>query len=437
MWWVLVPVLGVLWAWRRLRDTWFFYDEWSLVQRTVSMSPWSAFRTGFNGHLWLLADPVYRLQVHAGLDGRVLVVAVFVVALVTLHLALAWVLVRGDVPVPVALLGAGMLVYMGRASQNFMFAIQFSPALATAAGLAGAAVVVGAAPTRRRVAAAAGLPVVCVLVDSGVGAIMLAFGIVAVVCSWPRRSWWVVLPGVATLGLWAWRGDLGPDFPASLWDRCRFAVRLLVRSAGAVLGGGVTMGVVVLLALAGQIAWLLWRRRFDGPVRALALAGIAAAAVAVAGITQSRAGLLGFNFVDFNRYLQNVGMPLGVALLVVTWRVVSTGWVSVESRRIATVAMAGVCVLGFLAGVPTERAYGPVFVGWNRSVEEGVADAVAVIDLGCPPGRVLDPSSVPLGAVSPQVTTQLLLDLRVRGHLDPQIDRVPSPALVDAMCVDD
>ena len=435
MWWVVVPLLGVLWAWRRLRDTWFFYDEWSLVQRTVSMSPWSAFRTGFNGHLWLLADPVYRLQVHFGLDGRALVLGVFVVSLIVLHLTAAWVLVRGEVPVPVALLGAGMLVYMGRASQNFVFAIQFSPALATAAGLAAVAVVVGSEPTPLRRLVAASLPLFGVLIDSGVGLIMLSMFVVAVLCTWPRRSWWVALPGVATFGLWALLGDLGPEFPASLWDRYRFAARLLVRSAGAVLGGGVTMGVVVLLALAGQVAWLLWRRRFDGAVRALSLAGLAAAAVAVAGITQSRAGLPGFNFVDFNRYLQNVGLPLGVALLVVTWRVVSTGWVSVESRRVATVAMAGICVLGFVAGLPAERAYVPVFLGWNRSVEAGVTDVVAVIDLGCPDGRVLDPATFPLGGLSPQISTQLILDLRVRGHLAPQADRVPAAAIVDAVCV--
>lgn len=435
VWWAIVPLLGLLWAWRRVRDTWFFYDEWSLIGRTLSVSPWTAFRQGFNGHLWLLADPVYRLQVHTGLDGRVLVLVAFAVALSVLHVTLALVLRRADTPLPVALLGAGMLVYMGRASQNFIFAIQFSPALAAAAGLAVAVVVVGATPSPRRSVLAAVLPVACVMIDSGIGVIMLAFAAAAVMCAWPRRSWWVLAPGLATFGAWALWGDLGPEFPASLWERCRFALRLLVHSAGAVMGGGVTMGVVVLVGLVAQLAWLVRHGAFVGAVRAVSVAGLAAAAVAVAGIAQSRAGLPGFDFVNFNRYLQNVGLPLGLALLTVTWSVVRRAWEPAGALRTATAVMSAVCVLGFLAGVPAERRYAPVFIGWNSAVEAGVADAVAIIDLGCPEGRALDPAAAPLGSLSPQITMQLLYELRLRGHLAPQVDRVPSTAVVDAVCV--
>ena len=435
-WWLVVPLLGVLWAWRRLRHTYFFYDEWSLIQQTVSSSPGSAASSSFNGHLWAIADLVYRGQVHLGLDGRGLVLAVFVLSLVVLHVVLAAVLRRGGVPVPVALVGAGMLVYMGRASQNFIFAIQFSPTLAVAAGLAVGVIVVGKDATPRRLAAAAALPLVGIAVDSGAGAISFAFATVAVVCSWPRRTWWVVAPGASMLGLWTLFGDLGPEFPAPWWARAQFAARLLVRSAGAVFGGGVTMGVFVLVVSTAAVAWLVRRHEFHGSVRAVVLAGAAATAVAVVGITQSRAGLPGFDFVNFNRYLQNVGLPLGVTFLVATWRVVALHWSSPMAMRWAIGGLTSVCVLGFVAGAAAERTYAPQFLVWNAAVRQGVADAVTVIDLGCPVGRVLDPASSPLGGLSPQISTQLLLDLRTRGHLPPSAGSAPAAAaIVDVMCV--
>lgn len=434
-WWLVVPLCGVLWAWRRLRHSYYFYDEWSLIHQTVSTSPAAAASSSFNGHLWAIADLVYRGQVHLGLGGRGLVLTVFVVSLVVLHVVLAALLRSGGLPVGVALLGSGMLVYMGRASQNFIFAIQFSPTLAVAAGLAVAVVVVGKDPTPRRLAAAALLPPLGIVVDSGAGAISFAFAVVAVACSWPRRTWWVAAPGAMVLGLWTLFGDLGPEFPASWWVRAQFAARLLVRSAGAVFGGGVTMGVFVLAVTTGAVAWLVHQRRFDGAVRAIVLAGVAASVVAVVGITQSRAGLPSFDFVNFNRYLQNVGLPLGVVFLVATWRVVQLHWSSPMASRWAAAGLGVVCVLGFVAGAEAERSYAPQFLIWNAAVRQGVVDATTVIDLGCPAGRVLDPGSSPLGDLSPQISTRLLLELRTRGHLPPTSGATPTAAIVDAMCV--
>ena len=37
--WTVVVLFGWWWAWRRLRHTYLFYDEWSMVERVLRNSP--------------------------------------------------------------------------------------------------------------------------------------------------------------------------------------------------------------------------------------------------------------------------------------------------------------------------------------------------------------------------------------------------------------
>ena len=80
--WTGLVLFGWWWAWRRLRHTYLFYDEWAMVDRVVHSAPLDGMTTGFNTHLWFLQDPIYRLQgLWFGFDDHWLVVALFLVAL--------------------------------------------------------------------------------------------------------------------------------------------------------------------------------------------------------------------------------------------------------------------------------------------------------------------------------------------------------------------
>ena len=130
--------------------TYYFYDEWSMVDRAVRSNMFDAATTSFNGHLWLVQDVLYRVQVAVfGVDDHAFISVLFVAALVVLHLSLAWLLHRGGVPGVASPLVAGLLVYLGAASQNFLFAVQVSPISAAACGLLATAIAIGHSPSRR------------------------------------------------------------------------------------------------------------------------------------------------------------------------------------------------------------------------------------------------------------------------------------------------
>ncbi|MEP6299401.1 MAG: hypothetical protein ABJ382_18915, partial [Ilumatobacter sp.] len=208
-------LLGVSWAGRRLRHTYFYFDEWSMIGRVTQLGPIDGATTSFNGHLWLFQDAIFRVQaVVFGLDSNVFVVAVFVLSLVALHLSLAALAVRVGVPVVPALMLAGLLTYLGPAAQNFVFAVQVSPTFATAAAVAVPAIVSGRQPTMRRCVIVSTLLLSSVSFDSGVGLMALALGGGSVVALWPRRRWWVLAPSGLVTASWYTFGNLGPEFDA-------------------------------------------------------------------------------------------------------------------------------------------------------------------------------------------------------------------------------
>lgn len=60
--WIAIPGLGGFWAAYGLRHTYFFYDEWSMIDRVVRLPFWAGTTSSFNGHLWMLQYWLYRAQ---------------------------------------------------------------------------------------------------------------------------------------------------------------------------------------------------------------------------------------------------------------------------------------------------------------------------------------------------------------------------------------
>ncbi|MCB0979595.1 MAG: hypothetical protein H6513_10775 [Acidimicrobiaceae bacterium] len=435
--WTGLVLFGWWWAWRRLRHTYLFYDEWAMVDRVVHSAPLDGMTTGFNTHLWFLQDPIYRLQgLWFGFDDHWLVVALFLVALAGFQLVLAALFERAGMAVLPAALTATLLVYLGTASQNFTFAIQVSPTVAAAAAFTPGLLVIDRRASRMRDVGVGLAVLLATLADSGFGVVGLVFAAVLISRVWSWRHLVSLVPAALVLVWWFGLTDQGPaPFPSSAGHQVVFAARLLIRSAGALVGGGAVVGVAVLVVfVAAAAAALRWGTMPPGG-RALAIGALVATVVVAVGISHNRAGIPGLAWRDFNRYLQNVGVPLVLAaapgLVAVGSRLVGTA--PARRRWGAAVACAAIAA-AFALSVPAERDYAADFLAWNGLVRQRVEATAVVLATGCPEGTVLHLDAQPAGGFSPQVTAQLVLDLMGRGLLHVQPGVAPDPALTAELC---
>lgn len=420
---VLAALIGALWAGRRLRHTYFYFDEWSMIGRVTQLGKLEGATTSFNGHLWFFQDLIFRVQANwFGLDSNTFLVVVFVVALVALHMSLT-ALARGvGVPLVPALALGGLLTYLGAAAQNFVFAIQVSPTFATAAAVGAAAIALGGPPTAARFVAVSGLLLLAALFDSGVGLLALALGGGVVVGLWPRQSWWSLAPAGLITAIWYGFGDLGPEFEASVSDRVVFAARLLGRGAGAIAGGAAATGFVVLVVLTAATLVAMRAGRIDRAGWSVMLAGGLATLINIAGIAQSRAGLPGFTFFENNRYLQNVALPLTIAALpglLASAQLAKERWKPLRRaappvRHALPVLAMAVC---FALGLGEESTYSEVLIDRSERVAGGVQDIGTVLLRGCPTGTAPSLDTRPLGGLSPQVSARLVGELVRRDLL--------------------
>lgn len=439
---VVAALIGALWAGRRLRQTYFYFDEWSMIGRVIHLGVIEGATTSFNGHLWFFQDMIFRVQARVfGLDSNGFLVVVFISSLVALHLALAALAVRIGVPLTPALMLAGLLTYLGPAAQNFVFAIQVSPTFATAAAVGAAAVVLGGTSTTRRYLAVGGLLQLAALFDSGVGLLALALVGGVVIGLWPRGSWWVLAPSALIIGIWYAFGDLGPKFEASVADRIVFAARLLLRGGGSLVGGGAWVGIFVVIVFASSFAVAFAAGRLDRTALTVMFAAGVATMVNVAGIAQSRAGLPGFTFFENNRYLQNVAIPLTITFLpalVACAGLVRERWQLAEpGPRAARDALPMLVIAAcFGLGLGAEADYAEVFIDRTEQVRTGVRDIAIVENTGCPSGQMPNLDARPLGALSPQVSTRLVAELVDRELLSIEPGRLATvdPEILRAIC---
>jgi hypothetical protein len=123
------------------------------------------------------------------------------------------------------------------------------------------------------------------------------------------------------------------------------------------------------------------------------IAGTIATVLETTALAQSRAGLPGVNFIDFNRYLQSVALPSTLAL-VPAFATIGRTWLArrphLEQSRVVPCIAPTLAVAAFILGVEPMRSY--------------------------------------------QISTQLLRELIQRGALDSTSSVQPDPAVVNQMC---
>lgn len=163
------------------------------------------------------------------------------------------------------------------------------------------------------------------------------------------------------------------------------------------------------------------------------VAGLASAALTVAAIAKSRAGLPGFNFVDFNRYLSYVAIPLALAAAPALVAAIRHFPFRGDASKLGPGIPAGAVVVAFLLGLPAAASYTETFEHWNVQTRHDVIAATVVIDKGCPSGATPDPASLPT-TYNPQITTQLLREMVDRGALSVGSTKAADEAVTARMC---
>lgn len=428
----VVLLLGAAWAVQHLRGSYFFYDEWSIVGHILHRSAPSLVFQEHNGHLWVLASLMYRIQLNGwGVQSHWFINLMLVGSLVALHAALTRLLRVLSLAPTTAVLLAGALTYLGLAGQNIVFAVQFSLALSLALGAALVGTVMrGAATPRARVLIAV-LAAASVLVENGGSLVLLPmatvllFGLRDV---WGRRSVLLVVPAWAVAALWHVVAPEGPTFDASWGRRAWFALHLLLVSAGSLVGRTGTAGIVVIAVMVG-VVFVSWRQGWlDARAKWLVAGAIASLAAVIGAITMARAGLPNIaDFQDYNRYLQCVALPLAIASvapITACWRHRPVRW-GLRSRVSLAVAPA-FAVAMFVVGMAPLRWYDQRFDVWNAMTRREVHDAAVVLRDGCPSGAAPDLTSRPLRDLAPMLPAYEIADLIDQGYLD-----VPSDELIN------
>jgi hypothetical protein len=424
-----VPVLGVCWAVWNLRGGYFFYDDWAMIDRVLHTTAIEGMTTGYNGHLWMLQDLVYRIQVFGfGVDENTFIRIVFIGALLLLHLSLAALLHASGLSRLSAMMLGGLLTYLGMAAENYMWPVQLSPTVAVAAGVGAAALALGRPATPRHIAAVVVLSLLSVGIDSAIALMSVTLTAGVTFLAWRGIARFAGVPAILALGLWILLADRGPEFPADLDTRAAFAVRLVSYSAGGVFGLGQRAGIAVLIVTIALIAFGLHKRSLDRRSRIILAAGSVSALIVAAALTVARAGIVGLDFTNGSRYLQNVIIP---ATLAVAPAIAATCRQALPAPPASGPLL---IAAAFMLGLVPKHAHEETFRRYNMETREGIATAATIVRQGCPSGRAPDPGSTLLDYVGPQVTTKLVRELLDRGLLEAPPPRRLSIAVVGRMC---
>ena len=304
----LSTILGLA-GWRILslgEGNTFFFDEWNFLldRSSPTVGNWLSHH---NGHLSVL--PVVGYQVLLQLFGAGSYLPYRALAML-LHCAIALVvalMIRRRSGSISALVGAGVVAYMGSGWQNWLWGFQIGMELSVLTGLLAIFWVAGDQSQRRQWLVIGAL-VVSVL-SSGVGVSVL---IGVFVASW-RRGWGVVTKSSVLLfslyGLWSLSyGDSQADTHNFL-----LVPSFMARSAAAVFSGIGGWDPAIGGVLAGTLAAIvlrktrrLWNERPEVPTIAL---------VVVVGWILSAMTRAQFNEPGASRYV-HVGVSLVVPLVV-------------------------------------------------------------------------------------------------------------------------
>jgi hypothetical protein len=278
---LLVLVAGVLLLYMG-RGLTFFYDDWNFVTEDYGGGLHSLLRAHV-GNISVFPIAVYKVLFHlVGLNHY----AVFRLVVVVLHLvcgSLVFVLASRRVPRVPALLAAALILFLGAAWEDLLWAFQVGYLLSVAGGLAAWVLLEGR--SRR----SEGVAMLCLVVAVGSSSLGIAILVgVAVELAWQRRwsSGWVVVVPALLYGLWYLGYGESQITENGLIHAPGFAEDLAAAAFGGLVGRGLEWGRP--LALVGAL--VLLRRLFGSLPVSARLAGLLATGISlwvITGVTRS------------------------------------------------------------------------------------------------------------------------------------------------------
>jgi hypothetical protein len=364
----------------------FFYDDWDFVTHDYGGGVHSLL-AAHSGNISVFPVAVYKILFHlVGLNHY----AVFRSVVIALHVAcgtLIYILAARRVPAVPALLAAGLILFLGAAWEDLLWAFQVGYLLSATGGLA-AWVLLDRRRAWSRVAATA-----CLVVAAGSSSLGIAILVgVAVELAWARRwqDGWVVAVPVALYALWYLGYGESQVTTSSLINAPGFAEDLAAASFGALAGRSLEWGRP--LALVGA---LLLMRRLARPLPVSPrLAGLLATGLALWAITAAARSTI--SPPEASRYVY-----LG-AIVIVLVAIESLRGVVVSSRTAALAAV--VVALCALTGLTALHAGATSL----RSTSKTVTAELAALEIAAryvPPNYQPDPVRAPQIQAGPYLHT--------------------------------
>jgi hypothetical protein len=389
-----------------------------------------------------------------------------------LQLSLAGVFSRVGLPAPVALAAATVITYFGPASETMVYQHVYGYNFALAFSFAATFVALGLKPRvrdpvenrrtrsgalelrrdRRTAIVVAVLLLVALASDSAlalpslcvVGAVVLflwpfRLALVALVPPVVGHVAWYLLDDSQVLAHGACMNCAPFTFSVSLGKSIEFAFAILIRSAGGLVGGWTTAGVVVLVVATAITAYGLVTHRLSRPVIACLVGGVLATLLSVGLFAHSRTGFwpdldAAIASLDSlsNRYIQPAAIFLTVGFGPAIYATLkpSSRTASQVFTGVVTAALVVVFVVNLGSVWPTRDFYR----GWSASVKSEVRQVVTVVSEGCPSGKRLAENARPVEQ-SFQVTVRLVEKLLDRGLLHADFGIPPTAAIRDKVCV--
>jgi len=382
---VLLLVDGVLLLYMG-RGLTFFYDDWNFVTEDYGGGIHSLLRAHV-GNISIFPIAIYKVLFHlVGLNHY----AVFRLVVIGLHLlcgALVFVLAARRIPRVPALLAAALILFLGAAWEDLLWAFQVGYMLSVAGGLA-AWVLLERKGRWSEIAA-----MLCVLVATGSSSLGIAVMVgVAVELAWERRwrSAWIVLIPAFLYALWYLGYGESQLTENGLINAPGFAEDLAAAAFGGLVGRALEWGRP--LALLGVLVVL---RRLIGPVPISArLAGLLATGVALWAVTAVARSTISQPEASRYIYLGAVVIVLtGVELLhEVTITPRMTAWATVV---IVACAVAGLTVL----------RNGAVGLRTTSKTVKADLGALELAAAYAPPGFQPDPQGAPQILAGPYLHT--------------------------------
>lgn len=430
---VLLPVLGILLVAPRYNKNWYFYDEWSMIERVLSTTHnlLHGAVEPYNGHLYIICYFTYKAQLALGLTGHTFLWVLFCSSLLLLDISLALLLYAAGVPALIASVAGIVMTYFGPGAQLMTFEFQFTMDAAIALPLLAAYFVLRYDDRRLRGGTLiAATLLLSVIFDSATASAGLLFVAILLLLMWRDRWALVAISPSVAISIAFLLGNHSTILTAAATasQEALFGVRLLLRALGGLVGGGEVAGGILLVISVASIVVAAAKHLFSQKTLYVITAGATSGLAMDAVTAWSRAGLVGDDFFDFNRYISLVAVYLLVALLpaaVALLRALPT-----RSDAFVEPTFAGLLVTVFILNLGPLTHYRNAIESWMAQTHALVPHVLWAVGRGCPAGRHLDAAAEPLGTLDPQITVGLLLRLEQLGSLKPPLRPSSNPVFV-------